>query len=226
MSDEQVARDWLLPDDRWEMFVEWCALHGFGHDGWPDGAKDQFLAALQAARREGRDELEQSLWAIIDRDGLGNVPSDIHGAVARLVQMAAKADAARREGMEAASRIADAEAKANEVRPDGPARTAAIAACTFVAAAIRSALPVSGAVDPWCYDMEAAPRDRFIEAWLCDEEDFGATVTVEFEGERGSPISGKKWSLWAIVPGGRSFASHNFKCWRLPTPPRAEGETT
>lgn len=46
----------LTPIDRASMFIEWCALCGFGLNGWPDGAHaqivahiEQYSAALQSA---------------------------------------------------------------------------------------------------------------------------------------------------------------------------------
>ena len=49
---------------------------------------------IARAKSEGADELEQSLWSIIDKDGLGDVPSDIRGAVSRLVMLSKRAEAA------------------------------------------------------------------------------------------------------------------------------------
>lgn len=46
--------DWINPKDRASMFIEWCALHGFGIQGWPDGAHDQLVAHMQAMYVAGR----------------------------------------------------------------------------------------------------------------------------------------------------------------------------
>jgi len=35
------------------MFIEWCALHGFGLSGWPEGAHKQLVAHLNEMQDTG-----------------------------------------------------------------------------------------------------------------------------------------------------------------------------
>lgn len=37
----------LSAEDRASMFIDWCALHGFGTDGWPQGAYEQLVAHIR-----------------------------------------------------------------------------------------------------------------------------------------------------------------------------------
>lgn len=43
------------PEDSAAMFMDWCALHGFGLAGWPPGACKQICAHLAAAERKGAE---------------------------------------------------------------------------------------------------------------------------------------------------------------------------
>lgn len=37
----------LSAEDRAAMFMDWCALNGFGLSGWPPGARDQLVAHIR-----------------------------------------------------------------------------------------------------------------------------------------------------------------------------------
>lgn len=41
----------VAPADRASMFIEWCALRGFGTEGWPEGAHAELVAHLREATR-------------------------------------------------------------------------------------------------------------------------------------------------------------------------------
>lgn len=87
---------WVRHEDRW-VIAEWDDL------GWWLGTSDYHLddpdlaeideRPITRADTESASELEARLWAVIDRDRLGDVPSDIVGAVARLCQKSTRADA-------------------------------------------------------------------------------------------------------------------------------------
>ena len=46
-----AAPQGIAPADRASMFIEWCALQGFGLRGWPEGAHAQLVAHMQEAAR-------------------------------------------------------------------------------------------------------------------------------------------------------------------------------
>lgn len=44
----QADKDMLSAEDRASMFIDWCALSGFGLQGWPSGAYEQLVAHIKA----------------------------------------------------------------------------------------------------------------------------------------------------------------------------------
>jgi hypothetical protein len=37
----------MSPEDRASLFIEWCALHGLGLEGWPEGAYEQLVSHIR-----------------------------------------------------------------------------------------------------------------------------------------------------------------------------------
>ena len=46
----------LTLEDRASMFIEWCALKGFGCEGWPEGAHKALLGHFREAVAEERED--------------------------------------------------------------------------------------------------------------------------------------------------------------------------
>jgi hypothetical protein len=45
----------LNAETRASMFIDWCALQGFGREGWPPGAYAQLVAHLKEAEDQAYD---------------------------------------------------------------------------------------------------------------------------------------------------------------------------
>jgi hypothetical protein len=48
MSGDQENHIHISAEERAEMFIAWCALRGFGVDGWPHGAFEQLVSHIAA----------------------------------------------------------------------------------------------------------------------------------------------------------------------------------
>lgn len=71
-SMQRAGSGQLSAEDRSTMFMEWCALRGFGKSGWPEGAYEQLVGHIRQGENPFplKENLRPSTWSATPGDSL------------------------------------------------------------------------------------------------------------------------------------------------------------